>query len=111
MVRNQKKRQNETVDFDNDMNIGIVGTCCNQDGRSATLTAPNGPAQQMCIRGSMKNAGLSVQEISMAECHGTGTALGDPIEVGSFTGCMTGRVIPIYLTSAKSNFGHLEAAA
>merc|ERR1740130_1644836 len=111
LVRSFKKKESEMITGDHEVSCSLIGTCCNQDGRSATLTAPNGPAQQMCIRGSMKNAGLSVQEISQAECHGTGTALGDPIEVGSLTGCMEGRRIPLYISSSKSNMGHLEAAA
>eukprot|EP00429_Kryptoperidinium_foliaceum_P043650 CAMPEP_0176124372 /NCGR_PEP_ID=MMETSP0120_2-20121206/62706_1 /TAXON_ID=160619 /ORGANISM="Kryptoperidinium foliaceum, Strain CCMP 1326" /LENGTH=45 /DNA_ID= /DNA_START= /DNA_END= /DNA_ORIENTATION= len=45
------------------------------------MTAPNGPAQQSCIRSSMAESGLVASEITVAECHGTGTALGDPIEV------------------------------
>jgi polyketide synthase-associated protein len=52
----------------------------NQDGRSASLTAPNGPSQQGCIRSCMRQGGIPPDDISMIECHGTGTALGDPIE-------------------------------
>merc|ERR1719345_424059 len=56
----------------------IMGVSANQDGRSANLTAPNGPAQQACIRDSMNEAQMTAREIVIAECHGTGTALGDP---------------------------------
>merc|ERR1719419_1142830 len=72
----------------------VIGACLNQDGRSASMTAPNGPAQQECIRGSMKEAGLSANQVTCAECHGTGTALGDPIEVGALRGVMQDRVVP-----------------
>merc|ERR1719247_2453871 len=89
----------------------IMGVTANQDGRSANLTAPNGPAQQACIRNSMEEAGMTAQEICVAECHGTGTALGDPIEVGALRGVMEPRTGPIAETSAKSNIGHLEACA
>lgn len=60
----------------------------------------------------MKEGHLSTQEITIAECHGTGTALGDPIEVGALRGVMgIDREIPFLQTSAKSNLGHLEAGA
>jgi len=82
-----------------------------QDGRSASLSAPHGPSQQQCIKASMAEAGLRAAEITIAECHGTGTALGDPIEVGALRETMKSRDVPIVMTSAKSNFGHTEAAA
>ena len=54
-----------------------------QDGRSASLTAPNGPAQEQCIAKAMKMAKMTPPESSAWETHGTGTSLGDPIEVGA----------------------------
>jgi len=89
----------------------LVGTATNQDGRSASLTAPNGPAQQQVIRKSMRFAGIDPNTVSIAECHGTGTALGDPIEVGALAAVMFKREFPILKTSAKSNIAHLEAGA
>merc|ERR1719247_38241 len=89
----------------------MIGACSNQDGRSASMTAPNGPSQQECIRGSMKEAGLDANDVTCAECHGTGTALGDPIEVGALKGVMRNRVVPLAETSAKAHIGHLEACA
>jgi len=89
----------------------VIGACLNQDGRSASMTAPNGPSQSECIRGSMREAGLTANQVTCAECHGTGTALGDPIEVGALKAVMQERVVPIYQTSAKAHIGHLEAAA
>jgi polyketide synthase-associated protein len=89
----------------------MIGACLNQDGRSASMTAPNGPAQQECIKGSMREAGLSANDVTCAECHGTGTALGDPIEVGALRGVMQDRIIPIFQTSAKTHIGHCEASA
>eukprot|EP00439_Symbiodinium_sp_Y106_P015700 s8027_g2.t1 len=57
----------------------------NQDGRSATLTAPNGPclSQEELLNSAMQQADLEPVELGAIECHGTGTALGDPIEVGA----------------------------
>lgn len=89
----------------------LIGSAVNQDGRSASMTAPNGPAQQTCIRTSMSESGLVASEITVAECHGTGTALGDPIEVSALRAVMDERGVPILNTSAKTNIGHLEAAA
>lgn len=90
----------------------LIGCCVNQDGRSASMTAPHGPSQQEVIKNSMREGGLSPNMITIAECHGTGTALGDPIEVGALRGVMrSDRDIPILKTSAKTNIGHLEAAA
>jgi len=90
----------------------LMGVNVNQDGKSATLTAPNGPSQQACIKASLDEAGLSSAEITVAECHGTGTALGDPIEVGALRRAIgENNSVPVLLTSAKSNICHLESAA
>mmetsp|Transcript_137331 Transcript_137331/g.342442 ORF Transcript_137331/g.342442 Transcript_137331/m.342442 type:complete len:1095 (+) Transcript_137331:130-3414(+) len=90
----------------------VVGSNVNQDGRSASMTAPHGPSQQACIRACMAEAGLKPSEITIAECHGTGTALGDPIEVGALRDVMKDRGNDgIVMTSGKSNFGHMEANA
>mmetsp|Transcript_7167 Transcript_7167/g.18356 ORF Transcript_7167/g.18356 Transcript_7167/m.18356 type:complete len:1270 (-) Transcript_7167:430-4239(-) len=90
-----------------------IGTKVNQDGRSASMTAPNGPAQQMCIKASLKEACVDPHEITTSECHGTGTSLGDPIEVGSLRGVQETdeRDNALLCTSSKSNIGHLEADA
>jgi len=89
----------------------LVGTSVNQDGRSASMTAPNGPSQQACILQSMREAGNKPSDVNLAECHGTGTALGDPIEVGALRAVMEPRDTTLALTSSKSNIGHLEGAA
>eukprot|EP00931_Biecheleriopsis_adriatica_P028174 TRINITY_DN16844_c0_g1_i1.p1 TRINITY_DN16844_c0_g1~~TRINITY_DN16844_c0_g1_i1.p1 ORF type:complete len:821 (+),score=197.48 TRINITY_DN16844_c0_g1_i1:110-2572(+) len=90
----------------------LMGSCSNQDGRSASLTAPHGPSQQMCIRSSLREARLEPGEVQIGECHGTGTALGDPIEIGAMKSVQIGkRSNPLYHASAKSNVGHEEANA
>nr|AQS99234.1 type I polyketide synthase [Gambierdiscus polynesiensis] len=61
----------------------LRATQIGQDGRSASLTAPNGPAQEELIRRSIKEGGMVPPESTVWECHGTGTSLGDPIEVGA----------------------------
>jgi len=89
----------------------FCGTCVNQDGRSASMTAPHGPSQQECLWGSLREANVVPNDIRIAELHGTGTALGDPIEVGALRGVMKARDGPIIKTSAKSNIAHAEANA
>jgi len=91
----------------------LAGSQSNQDGRSASLTAPNGPAQERCIAAVLKEVGLTPTEVDCIECHGTGTSLGDPIEVGSFRKVMsvTPRVEPLVITSSKSNMAHAEGGA
>jgi acyl transferase domain-containing protein/acyl-CoA synthetase (AMP-forming)/AMP-acid ligase II/pimeloyl-ACP methyl ester carboxylesterase/acyl carrier protein len=92
----------------------IKGSAINQDGRSNGLTAPNGPAQQAVVRQAIQNAGVTPADISYVDAHGTGTPLGDPIELNSLkTVLMDGRSPdqPCWVGSAKTNIGHLESAA
>ena len=92
----------------------ICGSAINQDGRSNGLTAPNPLAQQNVASDALKNAGLDAAEIDFVETHGTGTRLGDPIEVGALQAVLDRArpsKQPCLLGSAKANIGHLEAAA
>jgi len=86
---------------------------CGQDGRSASLTAPNGPAQEEIISKAIKEANMTPPESTVWECHGTGTSLGDPIEVGAVRKIQVRmpRLEPLMLTSNKTNIGHLEGGA
>jgi 3-oxoacyl-(acyl-carrier-protein) synthase len=65
--------------------VELRGSAVRQDGRSASLTAPNGQAQQGLLRSALQDASLEAQAVSSYEAHGTGTALGGPIEAGSLT--------------------------
>jgi myxalamid-type polyketide synthase MxaE and MxaD len=100
---------------DGDRVLAVIrGSAINQDGRSAGMTAPNGLAQQAVIREALANARLSPADLSYVETHGTGTPLGDPIEVESLQAVLgDGRTSaePLVLGSVKTNVGHLEAAA
>lgn len=92
----------------------IRGSAVNQDGASNGLVAPNGPAQQRVIRQALANAGVPAAEIDLVEGHGTGTALGDPIEAHALLstyGAERRDGNPLWLGSIKSNMGHTQAAA
>lgn len=98
--------------------LGVVlGSAINQDGRSSSLTAPNGPSQQEVIRLALEDAGVGAHKVRTLEMHGTGTALGDPIEVGAAAavfgakGMQSGRDQVLELSAAKSHMGHAEPAA
>ena len=92
----------------------IRGSAVNQDGRSSGLTVPNGPAQQTLLREALAAARVSPGDVGYIEAHGTGTSLGDPIELQAVAEVFgEGRTsdTPLVVGSVKTNFGHLEAAA
>jgi len=97
-----------------DESIAILrSTACGQDGRSASLTAPNGPAQEEMVTRAIREAQMTPPESTAWECHGTGTSLGDPIEVGAVRKVQRRmqRSEPLMMGSAKTNIGHLEGGA
>lgn len=100
---------------DDDEILGVIkATGVNQDGKSNGLTAPNGAAQEKLIQKTLKKANLNPLDIDYVEMHGTGTNLGDPIEVNAVAATYgIGRELDnlLKIGSVKSNIGHLESAA
>ncbi|BAZ20881.1 beta-ketoacyl synthase [Kalymmatonema gypsitolerans NIES-4073] len=108
-----KRLSDAVANRDNILAI-IRGSAVNHDGRSSGLTVPNGSAQQALIRTSLANAKVDPASVNYVEVHGTGTSLGDPIEVTALGAVLCeGRSPenPLIIGSVKTNIGHLEAAA
>ncbi|MBN9669607.1 SDR family NAD(P)-dependent oxidoreductase [Roseibium aggregatum] len=92
----------------------IRASAVNHGGRTNGYTVPNPDAQRDVVRSALQKAGLNARSIGLIEAHGTGTDLGDPIEVDGLTrafGTDTEARAFCSLGSVKSAIGHLEAAA
>lgn len=92
----------------------LLGSAVNNDGRSNGLTAPNAQAQKNLLVSAWKRAGIAPESVSYIEAHGTGTTLGDPIEIKGLTSAFaefTDRRQFCALGSVKTNIGHTVGAA
>ena len=92
----------------------VAGSAVNTDGRKSGLTVPNHRVQADLLRQAYTKAGIDPQTIDYLEAHGTGTAVGDPIEtraIGDALGSQRNKTTPLLIGSVKSNMGHLETAS
>lgn len=108
------KRLSDAVAAGDRIHAVIRGSAVNHDGPSGGLTIPNGPAQEAVLRQALTTAAVEPTAISYLEAHGTGTPLGDPIEVraaGRVLGSGRSNTNPLLIGSVKTNIGHLEAAS
>lgn len=108
------KRMSDAVRDGDRVCAVIPGSAINQDGASSGLTVPNGGAQQRLIAAALDRAGFDGGDVDYLEAHGTGTALGDPIEVqaaGAAYGAARDVDRPLLIGSVKTNIGHLESAS
>nr|AGZ05273.1 McyD [Nostoc sp. 152] len=108
------KRLSEALEDGDRIWALIRGTAVNNDGASGGFTVPNGPIQTDLIREALNDARLSADVIDYIEAHGTGTALGDPIEIKAIADALCvnrSKSQPLLVGSIKTNLGHLAAAA
>ncbi|EXJ16201.1 hybrid non-ribosomal peptide synthetase/type I polyketide synthase [Imhoffiella purpurea] len=106
------KRLDEARRFQDPIWAEILGSAVNHDGQSQSVTAPNGTAQRDLLRRALGEAGIGGKDVDWVETHGTGTPLGDPIELAALRHVLRpdgGEMLP--LGAVKSRIGHLEAAA
>lgn len=91
----------------------VRGSAVNQDGGGSGFTVPSGNAQERLMRRALEDAGIEPQQVDYLEAHGTGTALGDPIELAAVQAVYgaVNRPFPLWVGAVKTNVGHLEAAA
>ncbi|WP_051313368.1 SDR family NAD(P)-dependent oxidoreductase [Sporocytophaga myxococcoides] len=100
---------------DGDHIYGVIkGSAINAGGRTNGYTVPNPKAQAAVVSKALERSNMVAEEISYIEAHGTGTALGDPIEISSLTRSFketTNKNQFCSIGSVKSNIGHGESAA
>jgi iturin family lipopeptide synthetase A len=107
------KRMNRALEDGDFIHAVIKGTATNNDGCDKVgFTAPSINGQSKVIEMALENAGIRPESISCIEAHGTGTALGDPVEIAALTKAFNSNKRQFCaIGSVKTNIGHLDAAA
>lgn len=100
---------------DKDAILAVIdNTAVNSDGQSEASLVPNGDAQEKLIQQCLANSDLTANNIQYIEAHGTGTKVGDPIEINAIKNTIEKKHTssePIYISSVKTNIGHCEPSA
>ncbi|KAI1389028.1 polyketide synthase [Hypoxylon trugodes] len=108
------KKLSDAVNGDFPIRAVIRGTAVNSNGRTAGITHPSKEGQEAVIRSAYDNAGLALRDTTFFECHGTGTPVGDPIEVSAIGNAFSSEKTlenNLLLGSVKTNLGHTEASS
>ena len=104
------KRLSDAIANRDNIRAVLLGSAINQDGRTSSITTPNSLSQQAVIKQALANSRVEAQQVSYIETHGTGTALGDAIELEALTQIFKDNQ-ELVLGAVKTNIGHLESAA
>ncbi|KAH7323187.1 polyketide synthase [Stachybotrys elegans] len=107
------KRLSAALRDGNPIRAIIRGSATNASGRTAGISLPSGEQQEKVMRKAYRNAGLDLSGTDYVECHGTGTPVGDPIEVNAVgkTFAPEDRPSPLLIGSVKTNVGHSEGSS
>lgn len=92
----------------------ILGSAVSQDGHTDSITVPSEDAQRAAITMALQRAGVHPNDVGYVESHGTGTPVGDPVEMRALAGALAADrppADPLLIGSVKTNIGHLEAGA
>ncbi|KAI1467861.1 uncharacterized protein F4812DRAFT_471220 [Daldinia caldariorum] len=112
------KRLSKAVASESPIRAVIRGTAVNANGRTSGITRPSAAGQEAVIRKAYSSAGLPFSDTTYVECHGTGTQVGDPIELEAISQVFSSEREPqadtpgpLFVGSVKTNMGHTEAAS
>ncbi|GAW15899.1 hypothetical protein ANO14919_053210 [Xylariales sp. No.14919] len=108
------KRLSDAIRDGDTIRAVIRGTGTNVDGKTPSVTMPSGEAQAELILSTYAEAGLPLDDTRYVELHGTGTPVGDPIELSAISstfGAHASDENPVYVSSIKPNIGHTEGCA
>ena len=104
------KRLSDAIANRDNIRAVLLGSAVNQDGRTSSITTPNSLSQQAVIKQALDNSRVEASQVSYVETHGTGTSLGDLIEVEAL-GSVFGNNQQLILGAVKTNIGHTESAS
>jgi 3-oxoacyl-[acyl-carrier-protein] synthase II len=104
------KRLRDAIADQDQIRATLLGSATNQDGRTSSITTPSSLSQQAVIKQALDNSQVTASQVSYLETHGTGTSLGDAIELEALSQVFKDNQ-ELILGAVKTNVGHLEAAA